>query len=203
MGHAQPQQSSSSGVMAAVLVAVLLLAILGVLVVVVGGLFFVGVSRAQSNMVVHEQIARATAARANADAVVSRLQVSPGSLPLLPAIPELPVLPALAPPPTLTEAPVFTRVPAKFVSVQVQIDRQGDASVDGEEVDLDALKAHLKAVKQEMNSRLSLELSVDAECLFKHVVAVMDLCKEIGDIEVRLASSEPSDVATVETVDSK
>ena len=197
MGYDQSQRSSSSGVLVAVLVAVLLFAVMAVLVVVVGGLFFVRSSRMPSEMVAYEQVARAEAVQANADATVLRLQTEPRMVPALPALPELTPLPAFP------ARPASTRAPAKIVSVKVQLDRQGDASVDGEEVDLDALKAHLKAVKQEMNSRLSLELSVDAECLFKHVVAVMDLCKEIGDIEVRLASSEPSDVATVETVDSK
>ena len=65
---------------------------------------------------------------------------------------------------------------------------------------LDALKAHLTALKQEPNSRLALEFNADAECQFKHIVIVMDLCKEIGDIDFQFASNEPSDSSTVETV---
>ncbi len=179
MGYDQSQRSSSSGVLVAVLVAVLLFAVMAVLVVVVGGLFFVRSSRMPSEMVAYEQVARAEAVQANADATVLRLQTEPRMVPALPELTPLPAFPA---------RPASTRAPAKIVSVKVQLDRQGDASVDGEEVDLDALKAHLTALKQETNSRLSLELDADAECQFKHIVFVLDMCKEIGDIDCHIAS---------------
>jgi hypothetical protein len=37
------------------------------------------------------------------------------------------------------------------------------------------------------------QINVDSECLFKHVVSVMDVCKEVGGIDYRVASSSDSD----------
>ena len=98
----------------------------------------------------------------------------------------------------LQDQPRIAATSAKTVSVRVQLDHLGDASIDGEKVGLDTLKAQLTALKQETNTRLSLEINVDSECLFKHVLPVMNLYEEVGDIDFRFVSADALISSTVE-----
>jgi len=160
MGHDQLQKSSSSIVPAIVLVAVLFFAIMGVVVVGLGGLVYVRASKVQA--IAHERLAQTHAQLANADAMLV-LAREPG------------VAVVLAP---------------KDVSVMVKLDQLGNASIDGEGFDLDALKTRLESLRQESNSRLSVELNVDPECLFEHVISLIGMCEGMGDIKFHTPPTE-------------
>jgi len=83
----------------------------------------------------------------------------------------------------------------EMASMEVRLDSRGAANINGEEVDIDGLKARLTKLKKETNARLSLQINADADCPVKHVVAILDICEEVGDIGYRIVSSAVSDVA--------
>jgi biopolymer transport protein ExbD len=79
------------------------------------------------------------------------------------------------------------------LNFELNLDREGNASIDGKEIGLDELRAQLAKLKDETSNSFSVQINVDSECLFKHVVSVMDVCKEVGGIDYRVASSSDSD----------
>ena len=83
--------------------------------------------------------------------------------------------------------------PVPRLSFEVKLDREGNASIDGKGIGLDELRAQLAKLKDETGNSFSVHINVDSECLFKHVVSVMDVCKEVGGIDYRVASSSDSD----------
>ena len=79
------------------------------------------------------------------------------------------------------------------LNFELNLDREGNASIDGKEIGLDELRAQLAKLKDETGNSFSVHINVDSECLFKHVVSVMDVCEEVGDIDFRVASSSGAD----------
>ena len=168
MGYDQHHQSSSSGALVGVVVAVLLFAVLGILVVVGAGLFFVQTSRVEAMVARDRAVAelrRVGVEAHNADAEAQR---------------------------EVEEARVEA-TPDPRLNFVVKLDREGNASVDGENIDLDELKAQLAKLKEETGNAFSVQINAGAECPVKHVVSVLDVCKEVGDIDYRVALPSGSD----------
>lgn len=90
-------------------------------------------------------------------------------------------------------------VPEPKMKFEVKVDREGNASVEGEKLGLDDLKAKLETLKEETSNAFSVQISADSECPLKHVVSVMDLCKEVGDIDFNVAASGDSGVSSGES----
>lgn len=172
MGYDQHQRSSSTGAVIAVVVVVLLLAVLGLVAVVGAGLFFVRTERIavekarRAEVMARQQAAIAAVEAKRSVAIAETQQESSASV-------------------TQTES----------ANLVVRLDRRGAAIIDEQEVDLDVLRARLTKWKQETNARLSLQINADSECPVKHVVAVLDICEEVGDIDCRIASSPVTNVA--------
>lgn len=172
MGYDQHHQSSSSGAAVAIVVAVLIVAVLGILVVVGAGLFFVQTSRVEA--VTRErtvaELHRLGAEAHRADAEAQRE----------------------------AEKARAEATPASTLNFEVKLDREGNASVDGESIDLDELRARLVNLKEETGNACSVHIDADSECPVKHVVSVVDVCKEVGVADLEIASSEGSDISSVE-----
>ena len=175
MGH-DHQQSSSSGTLVAVIGVGLALAILGIVVVAAVGLFWVRAARMESRAAVIaeqravQQLRRARVVALQADAQAKHDQ----------AIVQL-------------EQARTAATPDPRLNFEVKLDRQGNASVDGEEIDLDELRARLAKLKDETSNAFSVQINADPECPVTHVISVMDVCKEVGDVDFNVALPSDSD----------
>ena len=175
MGYDQHQQSSSSGAVVAIVVVVMLVAILGILAVAGAGFFMVRTSSMQSRAVPIESRMAAEVQRAKAEEqrAVAHVRIKDGMV-------------------QVQRSSVRT-TPAPRLNFEVTLDREGNASIDGKGIGLDELRAQLAKLKDETGNSFSVHINVDSECLFKHVVSVMDVCEEVGDIDFRVASSSGAD----------
>lgn len=158
----------------AIVVAVLLVGIIGLLAVVCVGLLLVGtasshysraVAIAEANRAVAEEL------RAKGEAIQAVVQEERAKTT-----------------PRIQRSSVAA-TPDPRLNLDVQLDQEGNASIDGEEIDLDELRARLAKLKDETSNAFSVRINADPECLFIHVISVMDVCKEVGDIEFRVALS--------------
>ncbi len=161
MGYDQRQQS---GAAVAFVVALLLLAILGLFFVAGAALFWVRTNNVQMQAMASEQRAMAELRQMEtiqADAM-AELQEQAASVPLTPD----------------------TRL-----GYEVRLDRNGNTTMDGERIGLDELKAEIAKLKEETSNAFSLHINADSECPVKHLVSVLDVMEEVGDIDYRVASS--------------
>ncbi len=170
MGYHHHEQGASSGVVVAVAVAIVLLVLGGLLLVAVGGLFFLGTAKVSSHAVATpvpmvDQGASVTAERPRA---VAYAPVAPAK-----------VASALAPERILV----------------VTLDQNGNARIDGEEIDLDELKLRLAKWKDETSNTFVVQLSADHECRVQHLIPVVDACEEVGDIDFRITSHGEANLA--------
>ena len=172
MGH-DHQQSSSSGAVVAIVAAVLLVAILGILVVAGVGLFFVKADRMESRAAAFRAVAEEL--RAEGEVIQSVVQEQRAEAT-----------------PQIQESNVGA-IPAPRLNFEVTLDREGNASIDGEEIGLDELKAQLAKLKDETSNAFSVRINVDPECPVKHVIPVLDVCKKVGDIDFSIESSGGAD----------
>lgn len=164
MGH-DHQQSSSSGAVVAIVVAVMLVGIIGLLAVAGAGLFFVQAGRMaviQDQMVVEEHV-ELHRAGAETQRAVARVRIKDGMV-------------------QIQESSVGA-IPDPRLNFEVRLDREGNASVDGEEIDLNELKARLAKLKEQTSNAFTVLINAHSECPVKHVIPVLDVCKEVGDID--------------------
>jgi biopolymer transport protein ExbD len=165
MGH-DHQQSSSSGALVALVGVVLIVAILGVLVVAGAGLFFVQASRVQvQRAMVARERAVAETHRAEAEAIQAVVQEQRAEAT-----------------PQIQESSVGA-IPDPRLNFEVNLDREGNASVDGEKISLDNLRARLAKLKGETGNSFYVLINADSECPAKHIIPVLDVCEEVGDID--------------------
>ena len=85
------------------------------------------------------------------------------------------------------------------LSFEVKLDHEGNASVDGERIGLDELREEIAKLKDETSNAFSVRINADPECPAKHVVSVLDVCEEVGDVDYRVVSSKGSDVPADES----
>lgn len=81
----------------------------------------------------------------------------------------------------------------------LEIDREGNTTIDGENIDLHELKAKLVKLKDETSNAFSIHINADSDCPIKHVISVLDVCEEVGDIDYRIVASTESDVSAYES----
>ena len=163
MGHDQHQPPNSSGTLVAVIGAGLLLAILGIVVVAAIGLFWVRASTQQARAVAVQQEMVAEMQRSEAMNQLRKLQDS------TPARPD------------------------PRLSFEIQVDRDGNASTRGDRIDLDELKAETAKLKDETSNAFTVRITAASECPIKHLVAVLDVLNEVGDIDYLVELSKESD----------
>lgn len=184
MGH-HHQQSNSSATLVAVIGGGLVLAILGIAVVAAVALFWVRAARMRSlSAVVWEQQAVDQVHRAEAEARQAAAQARHQE-----AISRL----------------EQTRVAAAAgprLNFAVKLDRNGNVDVGGEQIGLDELNARLAEIKDKIRQTPSVEIQADPDCPFKHVLAVLNVCQELGEIDYRITSSVDAVVHITATVTS-
>ena len=66
---------------------------------------------------------------------------------------------------------------------------------DGQPIDLEGLRSQLDALNQDTSKRISVMLMADSDCPAKHVVALLSLLIELGDIDYRIAVSDDAESA--------
>jgi len=95
-----------------------------------------------------------------------------------------------------TQLQHFSDLGTERLNFEVKLDREGNTSIDGKEIDLDELRARLAKLKDETSNAFSVRINADPECPAKLLIPVLDVCEEVGDIDFRvvLAKDEnPSD----------
>jgi biopolymer transport protein ExbD len=173
MGYDERQQSNSSGALVAVIGVGLVLAILAIIAVAGVGLYWVRASTQQAQVVAMEQqatVATRTDVEAHRAMALSQLEQSR-----------------------------VAETPDPRLNFVLEIDREGNTSVDGENVDLHELKAKLVKLKDETSNAFSVQVDADPDCPVKHVIVVVDVCEAVGDIDYRIVASKEPDVSAGES----
>lgn len=80
--------------------------------------------------------------------------------------------------------------PDPRLTLTIEVDREGNASVDGEPISLEQLKGRLAKLQNETSNAFTVYFNADPECPARHVIPLLDACEEVGDIDYRVASRE-------------
>jgi biopolymer transport protein ExbD len=168
MGYDERQQPNSSGALAAVIGIGLVLAILAIIAVAAIGLFWVRARTQQSQAVARER-------------VVAELHRAGAEAHLADAMAQL-------------EQSRLKVTPGSRLNFVLEIDREGNLSVAGDVIGLDELKKRLAEFKDKSHNTFLLRIDTDPDCPARHIIAVLDMCDEVGDIDYQIASSESMDV---------
>jgi len=185
MGH-DHQQSSSSGAVIAIVVAVLLVGIVGLLAVAGAGLLLVRGSKMQQAVAIESQMvaevhrAKSEEQRAVAEVHLAEAEIQQAVSQLQRAA-------------TQIQQSSVGAIPDPRLNFVVTLDREGNASVDGEGIGLDELRSRLAKLKDETSNAFSVQINADPECPVKLLIPVLDVCEEVGDIDFSIASSSSSD----------
>jgi biopolymer transport protein ExbD len=172
MGYDEREQSNSSGALVAVIGVGLVLAILAIIAVAAVGLFWVRASTQQSQAVAGERVV-AELHRAGIEAQNASADAE------------------------LEQAQIDA--PGSRLDLVLEIDREGNASVDGESIGLDELKKRLAEFRDKSHNTFLLRIETDPDCPARHIIAVLDMCDEVGDIDYQIASSKELDVSAGES----
>jgi biopolymer transport protein ExbD len=87
------------------------------------------------------------------------------------------------------KAPEVPEVPspsAETRRITLRLDAQGKILAEGKTVEIGGLQDLLADALEEGKIRLEIVIEVDRQCLFQHVAAVQDVCKEAGVESVRV-----------------
>lgn len=95
--------------------------------------------------------------------------------------------------------PNVEATPEPRLNFEVTLGREGNTSVDGKEIGLDELKAIVAKLKDETHNTFSVRINADSGCPVKHVVPVLDVCDEVGDIDYSIVSSDDADLPASES----
>ena len=161
MGCDERQQSNSSGTLVVVIGVVLVFAILAIVVVGGAALLWVGTVRTESRaaVVAEQRAVIEEKLRAKATAMQSELEEARSEATLDP-----------------------------MLNFKLNLDQEGNTNVDGENIGLDELRTRLAKLKHETSNVLVVHINADPECPVKHIVPVLDVCHEVGDIDYRVES---------------
>jgi len=187
MGH-DHQQSSSSGAVIAIVVAVLLVGIVGLLAVAGAGLLLVRGSKMQQAVAIESQMV-AEVHRSKAEEQRAVAEVHRAEAEIQQAVSQLQRAAT-----QIRQSSVAATLEASL-NFEVSIDREGSVSIDGKEIGVDELKAWLAKLKAETSNTFSVHFNADPECPVKHIIPVLDVCEEVGDIDFRVATSSDSDLS--------
>jgi hypothetical protein len=185
MGYDQ-HQSSSSGAAVAIVVAVLLVGILGVLALAGAWIFLVRLDSSQSQ-VATVAMDQQVVTELRQGGVTTRVQVPQTSVVVKPDPSDFTV--------RIDQDGNASVVatPDPKLNFEFKVDREGNASIAGEPLSLDELRVQLSMLKDETANALSVRVNADSECPVKHIIPVLDVCREVGDIDYSIVSSDDAD----------
>ena len=166
MGYGQ--RSDSSGAMVALVVAALLVVILGILAVGGASLFWVRASSLQAQAVATQQQV------VTGQQVVTSQRRGEAKV-------------------RLQQQYTAAATPDPRLDFAVRIDREGNTHVDGEKIGLAELRTQLARLKEETSNAFSVQINADSECPVKHLIPLLSVCDQIGDLDFRIVSSDRSD----------
>ncbi|MDA1055747.1 MAG: biopolymer transporter ExbD [Planctomycetota bacterium] len=169
MGYDERQQANSSGTLVAIIGVGLVLAILAIVAVAGVGLFWVRAARMESRDAVVAELQRAGVEAHRAEAMAQLEQAR------------------------------IAATPDPRLDFVLEIDREGNASSDGESMGLDELRAEIAKLKDETSNLFRVRINADPDCPVKHVVPVLEILDEVGDINVRIVASKESNVSADES----
>lgn len=170
MGYDERQQPNSSGALVAVIGVGLVLAILAIVAVAAVGLFWLRASTHQAQAIAMEERAIAELHRAGAEARRAD---------------------ALA---QLEQSRVVA-TPDPRLNFVLELDREGNASTNGERIGLNELRAEIAKLKEVTSNVFRVRINVDPDCPIKLVVPVLKVLDEVGDIDHRIVTSKELDVS--------
>ena len=175
MGYDQHQQSNSSGAAAAIAVAVLLVAIFGVLALAGAWLFVARTDRVQVQTVTSRQqaVVEVQLTKAETQRAAAQVRVKDGMV-------------------QIRRSSVAT-TPDPRLNFILQLDREGNARIEGDGIGLDELRTRLARLQDETSNAFSVRINADPECPVKHIIPVLDVCEDVGDIDYRIVSPKDSD----------
>jgi biopolymer transport protein ExbD len=189
MGHDHYQQSSSSGATVAVVIAVMLFVVLAMFAAAGVGLFWVRSSAMQAHAVASEQRAIVAVHHAEAEAQQAIVAVHQAEAEAQRAVAQVRIRDGVV---QVQHSRVVT-TPATKLNLDVTLDRDGNARIDGEKIGLDDLRKKLVKLKDETSNTFVVHVNADSECQVKHLIPVLGVCEEVGDIDFRVTSPSGSD----------
>lgn len=169
MGYDDRHQPTSSGALVAVIGVGLVLAILAIIAVAAVGLFWLRSGTQQAIVMEQRQRAIAEAHRAEAEANLARATAQ-------------------------VEQVRGSAISGSRLNFVLGVDREGNLSVAGDVIGFDELKKRLAEFKDKSHNAFLLRIDTDPDCPARHIIAVLDVCDEVGDIDYQIASSESTDV---------
>ena len=187
MGH-DHQQSSSSGVVIVIVAAVLLVAILGIIAVAGAGLLLVRGAKMEQAVAIESRMADKVQ-RAKAEEQRAIVELHGAETVAKRAVAQVRIKDGMV----QVQQSSVGAIPDPRLNFDVTLDREGNASVDGEEIDLDELRARLAKLKDETSNVFSVRINADSDCPVKLLIPVLDVCEEAGGIDFRVASSGGAD----------
>ncbi len=161
----EDRQSGAGGAAVVVLALVVLLG--GILVLAVGAWFFLRVSTVQRQVVIEQD--RAIAAQKNAERLQFEAELERDQV--------------------LAESDPDESNSATVRQLTIAMDKDGNASVDGNSMQLDELQSQLRTMSDESSGQLSVVVQVEDQCRFEHVARILSLCEEAGIEKPKLESS--------------
>lgn len=88
---------------------------------------------------------------------------------------------------------------AEPIRIEVRLDGFGAVRIDGEGISLDELKSRIATMKEGTSDQLSMKINADFKCPIQRVAAVLEVLKEVGDIDYLVVSSKESDESADES----
>ena len=161
----EDRQSGSGVAVAVVLVLVVLLG--GFLALAVGTWFFERVSAVERQVVIEQNRAITEAEKARLMQIETELDRDQ----------------------LLAEADPEETQPVPVQQMTIEVDKEGNAFLDGNSLQTEELQSRLRALMDESSGQLSIVVQVDDQCRFEHVARILSLCEEAGIRRPRLESS--------------
>jgi biopolymer transport protein ExbD len=179
-----PDPRHGRGSAGVIIATVLALGVCVMIALVVLGLFFVGVSRTA----VHTAHEAALQARVAEQAAEAQLRASVERLDheILEQHPVPPVVEAKEPAQPPARDPDM--IPVAQREITLQLDQEGQVTMDGQIVPIDELETALANARKGRESTLSVVVRADAQCRFQYVAAVLEICKKVDLPNVQVAT---------------
>jgi biopolymer transport protein ExbD len=192
MGH-DNQASGSSGILIVVLFLVGFAVLAGVCLVGIGGWFYLRTGHQQ-------QAATEERAMAEQQAEVARQQAETAEQQARQLIDEAMAQAHALPPPAEFDREVVAAMDSGR-QLTIELDKQGQLTVDGESTDLGGLTNKLRAIVADEGATITVNVRADNECPFQHAAAVISSCQQLGISRFRIQPLEPPDTPVMPEID--
>ncbi len=90
----------------------------------------------------------------------------------------------------LPQASEAMPITAKPKELFVNVNREGEFQISGQQLAREELEGTLRQAAVDNPGRQTVIIRADKQCLFEHVVTVMDLCNRTGIASYRVATTE-------------